>query len=302
MTDAGFKIAPEVRAALQNRMPVVALESTIIAHGMPYPINVETARKVEQIVRDGGAVPATLGIIGGEIVVGLNADEIELMGTRHDVIKAGERDVAQAIARKAHAAVTAGSSIAIASAAGIRVFVTGGIGGVGPLAAQDFDISADLYAIADYPVITVCAGTKAFMDVHATLEVLETLRVSVAAWQTDEFPLFYTRRSGCKVDWVAQSASEIAAVFEAQQRLGIDRGMLIGVPVPEEAALPEQETSSAIDSALAKLKQSGITGKAVTPFLLSAIKENTEGRSLAANIALIQNNARIGAQIAVALD
>lgn len=296
-----LEIAPHVQDALTRGAPVVALESTIIAHGMPYPVNVETALKVEEIVRGTGALPATLGVLSGRIVVGLSREQIELIATSKDVLKAGERDLALAVAKNAHAATTAGASIAIASAAGIRVFVTGGIGGVGPLAAQDFDISADLYAIADYPVITVCAGTKAFMDVPATLEVLETLRVSVATFQTDEFPLFYTRSSGCKSDWIVQSAAEVAQAFNVQMSLGVHRGMLVGVPVPEAAALPEQETRAAIDSALAKLKQSGITGKAVTPFLLAAIKEHTEGRSLAANIALIQNNARVGAEIAVAL-
>jgi pseudouridine-5'-phosphate glycosidase len=287
-----------VKEALQQGEPVVALESTIIAHGMPYPANIETARMVEQIISDAGAVPATLGMVAGEVVVGLSSEQLQLFATSNEVLKAGERDLPLAAAKKAHAATTAGASIAIAGAAGIRVFVTGGIGGVGPLAAQDFDVSADLLALSDYPVITVCAGTKAFMDVAATLEYLETLRVPVATWRNDQFPLFYSRHSGCRSEWIVQNAEEVASAFVAQEALGIKRGLLLGVPVPEFASLPEAETRKAIDSALARLKASGVTGKAVTPFLLTAIKELTEGRSLKANIALIQNNARIGAEVA----
>lgn len=296
-----FRMASVVADALAGELPVVALESTIIAHGMPYPANRETALAVEQIVRDHGAVPATLGVLHGEIVVGLNPEEIEIMATAQGVEKAGERDLPIFVSQRNHAAVTAGASIAIAAAAGIEVFVTGGIGGVGPMASRDFDISADLPAIAQYPVITVCAGTKAFMDVAATLEYLETARVPVATFRADDFPLFYSQSSGEKSPWRVEDPAEIAAAFIAQKRLGRAGGFLVGVPVPEESALPEEQTRTAIAAAMQRIGQAGITGKAVTPFLLSAIKEATEGRSLSANMALIKNNAALGAAIAVAL-
>ncbi|MBV6433581.1 MAG: Pseudouridine-5'-phosphate glycosidase [Bryobacteraceae bacterium] len=294
-------VAPGVQEALGDGAPVVALESTIIAHGMPYPENVETALAVERIVRSHGAVPATLGVVAGEVVAGLTAEQIELFGTDREVEKAGERELPLVVARKAHAAVTAGASIAIAGAVGIRVFVTGGIGGVGPLASKDFDISADLQAIAAYSVITVCAGTKAFMDVPATLEYLETMRTPVATWRAAEFPLFYSRRSGVKSPWVAREAGEIARAFDAKMSLGMNGGILVAVPVPEEEALPEEETRGAIDKAMARIREAAVTGKAVTPFLLNAIREETGGRSLQANVALIRNNARVGAEIAAAL-
>jgi len=296
-----FRIAHDVAQALAGGRPVVALESTIIAHGMPYPANRDTAMAVEQIVRDHGAIPATLGMLHGEIVVGLSAEEIEIMATAKGVEKAGERDLPVFAAQRRHAAVTAGASIAIAAAVGIDVFVTGGIGGVGPVASRDFDISADLPAIAQYPVITVCAGTKAFMDVSATLEYLETARVPVATYRTDDFPLFYSRSSGVKSPWRVEETYEIAAAFAAQKRLGREGGFLVGVPVPAESALPEELTRNAIATAMRRIEESGITGKAVTPFLLAAIKEVTEGRSLAANIALVRNNAALGAAIAVGL-
>lgn len=294
------KLSPEVHDALAANRPVVALESTIIAHGMPYPTNVEVALAVESIVRDAGAIPATLAILDGVIRAGLSRDEIEFLGSNKTVLKAVERDIPMVVAGKRHAATTAGSSLAIAAAAGIRVFVTGGIGGVGPLASADFDISADLPAIAEYPCLTVCSGTKAFMDIPATLEYLETLRVPVVGYQVDAFPMFYSRSSGSKVEWTAADAAQAAAFFAARLRLG-GGGMLLGVPVPEADALPEADARAAVDAALAQIKQAGIRGKAVTPFLLTAIKDSTEGRSLSANVALIRNNARVGAEIAVAL-
>lgn len=291
-------IAPRVRG---SKLPVVALESTIIAHGMPYPVNVETALEVESIVAAQGATPATLGILDGRIIVGLSEAEIRRMGSESGVLKACERDIPMAVAQGRNAAVTAGASIAIAAAAGIRVFVTGGIGAVGPHAAKDFDISADLPAIAGYPVITVCAGAKAFMDIGATLEWLETQRVPVATWGSEEFPLFYSRRSGFHSGWRVDAPDEVASVFAAKRRLGMDGGLLVAVPLPEEQALPEEVTRAAIQGALEQAEAAGISGKALTPFLLSKIKELTGGRSLESNIALIRNNARVGAQIAVAL-
>ncbi|MGJ5818055.1 pseudouridine-5'-phosphate glycosidase [Paludibaculum fermentans] len=291
-------IAPRIRA---SKLPVVALESTIIAHGMPYPVNVETALEVEAIVAEEGATPATLGILGGRIIVGLSEAEIRRMGSEEGVLKACERDIPMAVAQGRNAAVTAGASIAIASGAGIRVFVTGGIGAVGPNAGKDFDISADLPAIAGYPVITVCAGAKAFMDIAATLEWLETQRVPVATWGSDDFPLFYSRSSGCSSGWRVDSAEEVASVFAVKRRLGLDGGLLVAVPLPQEQALPEDVTRAAIRGALEQATAAGISGKALTPFLLSRIKELTGGRSLESNIALIRNNARVGAQIAAAL-
>jgi pseudouridine-5'-phosphate glycosidase len=300
IVSTAVNLSPEVHHALATDRPVVALESTIIAHGMPYPTNVEVALAVENIVREAGAVPATLAILGGAIRVGLNHDDIEFLGSDKTVLKAVERDIPMVVAGKRHAATTAGSSLAIAAAAGIPVFVTGGIGGVGPLAAHDFDISADLPAIAEYPCLTVCSGTKAFMDIPATLEYLETLRVPVVGYQVDTFPMFYSRSSGSPVEWIAADAAQAAAFFAARLRLG-GGGMLLGVPVPEGDALPEAAARAAVNVALAQIKEAGIRGKAVTPFLLTAIKDSTEGRSLSANVALIRNNARVGAEIAVAL-
>jgi pseudouridine-5'-phosphate glycosidase len=294
------QLSLEVREALEAEAPVVALESTIIAHGMPFPVNVETALAVEQIVRAAGAIPATLAIIEGQIRAGLSEAEIHFLGTDKTILKAVERDLPMVVAQRAHAATTAGASLAIAAAAGIRVFVTGGIGGVGPLASQDFDISADLLAIAEYPCLTVCSGTKAFMDIPATLEYLETLRVPVIGYGTDTFPMFYSRSSGCRLDWRVDAPEEVAAFLAARLALG-GGGMLLGVPVPEAEALPETASRAAIETALVQIRDTGITGKAVTPFLLSAIKEATGGRSLHANIALIRNNARVGTEVAVAL-
>jgi pseudouridine-5'-phosphate glycosidase len=280
-----------------NTQPIVALESTIIAHGMPYPANVETALAVEQIIRDAGARPSTLGILGGEVIVGMTPGQIEQLATRPGVWKACERDIPLAIARRADAALTAGASLSLAARFGIEVFVTGGIGAVGPNAARDFDISADLPAIAEYKVITVCAGAKAFMDIAATLEWLETHRVPVGVWQSGEFPLFYSRRSGHSAAWIVPNAAEAAAVFQARH----NGGVLIAVPLPDADALPEAETRAAIATALAAAEAAGIHGKSLTPFLLNRIQEKTMGRSLSANIALIRNNARVGAEIAKAL-
>lgn len=301
MRHDSIHLSPTVQKALADGAPVVALESTIIAHGMPYPTNVETALAVEQIVRAAGAVPATLAIIEGRIRVGLTEQEIQFLGTSREILKAGERDIPLVAARKLHAATTAGCSLAIAAAAGIRIFVTGGIGGVGPMASTDFDISGDLLAIAQWPCLTVCSGTKAFMDIPATLEFLETYRVPVIAYQTDYFPMFYSRSSGCKVEWIAQTPQEVADFVAASLALGIEGGMLLGVPVPEAEALPEADTRAAIAVALQHIRAQKITGKAVTPFLLTAIKEATGDRSLRANVALIKRNAQVGADVAVAL-
>jgi pseudouridine-5'-phosphate glycosidase len=296
-----IKIAPKVQAALRENEPVVALESTIIAHGMPRPANIETALAVERIVRANGAVPATIGILDGEIKLGLSAGEIAFFGSGPDILKAGERDIPLVVARRLHAATTAGASLSIAAAAGVRVFVTGGIGGVAPQAGATLDISADLLAIAEYPCLTVCAGSKAFMDVPATLEYLETQRVPVVGYQESFFPFFFSRDSGCKLDWVAQDAAEVADFFATRLAMGLAGGMLIGVALPAAEALPEETTQAAIHTALDSLKGQDIHGKEVTPYLLRMIAQETGGKSLAANIALVKNNARVGAEIAVAL-
>ncbi len=295
------QVSSEVQTALDTKGPVVALESTIIAHGMPYPVNVETALEVERIVREEGAVPATLGIVEGLIKCGLSEEEIRFFAASAEVLKANERDLPLVVSKGCHAATTAGASLAIASAVGISVFVTGGVGGVGPRAGETFDISADLLAIAQYPCLTVCAGTKAFMDIPATLEYLETNRLPVASYQSNTFPFFYSRDSGCAVDWVAQNVEEIADVFLHKLSMGLGGGVFVGVPVPREEALPEEITRRAIEVALERIRQEKISGKAVTPYLLRVINQETDGKSLAANVALIKNNARVGTQLAVAL-
>lgn len=301
MRMSSIRVNPAVQQALCDGEPVVALETTIIAHGMPYPTNLETALDVEEIVRANGATPATIGIIDGEPTVGLSEEQIRFFATSQDVLKVVERDIPLVVAQKRHAATTVGSSLAIAASAGIRVFVTGGIGAVAPNAGMTFDVSADLLAIASYPCMTVCAGAKAFMDISGTLEFLETHSVPVMVYQSEYFPLFYSRSSGLKVEWTAHSVDEIADAFATQLGLGIERGMLVGIPVPEEDALPEEVVQAAVDVALEKARLAGVTGKELTPFVLSAIKDLTGGQSLAANVALVKNNARVGAQIAVAL-
>jgi pseudouridine-5'-phosphate glycosidase len=301
MNTLDLEIRKDVVSALKLGGPVVALESTIIAHGMPYPQNVETALAVEEIVRQAGALPATIAILNGKMTVGLTREEIETVATDKNMLKASDRDIPFILARKLSAATTVSSSLAIAAAAGIRVFVTGGIGGVGPEGYRTLDISSDLIALADYPCITVCAGAKAFMDIPATLEYLETNRVGVIGYQTDMFPLFYTRGSQFKIDWRAEDAADVARVFHAKAMHEHKGGLLVGVPLPDVDALSYEETRRAIDLALDQIAKAGITGKEVTPFILAAIKNATGGKSLTANIALIKNNARVGGEIAAAL-
>ncbi len=296
-----FEFAAEVRQALDAGQPVVALESTIIAHGMPYPANVETALEVERIIKEAGAQPATIGILDGHIHVGLSAAQIEQLATRTGVMKACERDLPLAVARSADAAATAGATLAIAASSGIGVFVTGGIGAVGPHARQDFDISADLTALERHSAITVCAGAKAFMDTAATLEWLETHAVQVATWQADEFPLFFLRSSGVPTPWRVDQPEELASTLRARRRLGMSSGILLGVPLPKEDTLDADETQKAIEEALRWADAGAVSGKRLTPFLLARINDITAGRSLAANQALIRNNARVGAAIARAL-
>ncbi len=296
-----MRASEEVREAIHEGAPVVALESTIVAHGMPRPTNIETALAVESIIRDRGVIPASVGLIDGQIVCGLSASELEFLAYSDDVIKAQERDLARATATGRSGATTVGATLFVAAHFGIRVHVTGGIGGVAPDFDDTLDISADLLAIGRHPCITVASGTKAFMDIGATLEYLETIGVPVASWTQHTFPWFYSRDSGIAVEWMADSFEEVADVFLADQLLRGDSGMLLGVPLPQEDALPEDRTRAAIKEALAAASADGITGKPLTPFLLSKIFEITAGESLKANVALIKNNAAIGAQIAKSL-
>ena len=291
-------VAPEVAAAVAAGKPVVALESTIISHGMPYPQNVETALKVEQIIRDNGAVPATIAILGGRLKAGLTAEEIEYLGKKgQDVTKASRRDLAVLVSRKADGATT----MMIAHMAGIQVFATGGIGGVHRGAETTMDISADLEELASTPVMVVCAGAKSILDLGLTLEYLETHGVPVLGYGTKELPAFYTRKSGFEVDYRVDTPAELAAAFRASLDLGLRGGMLVTNPIPEEFAMDHEVINRAIDEAVAQANAQGIHGKATTPFLLAKVKELTGGDSLDSNIQLVFNNARLAAQTAAEL-
>ncbi|MHC9542220.1 MAG: pseudouridine-5'-phosphate glycosidase [Vulcanimicrobiota bacterium] len=293
-------IHPEVQQALSENKPVVALESTIIAHGMAYPHNVETAREVERIVRDEGAVPATIAIIGGKISIGLDDRTLEMLGTSREVKKASRRDIAVITARGLDGATTVAATMFCASLAHIPVFVTGGIGGVHRGASSTFDISADLTELARTPVAVVCAGAKSILDLPLTLEKLETYGVPVLGYGTDEFPSFYSRKSGLSLDYRVDSPEEVAAIMNMKWSLGIEGGIVVANPIPESDEIPSGETERFIEKALDDADAGGVRGKALTPYLLDRIYHLTEGRSLEANIALVKNNARIGARIAAA--
>lgn len=295
-------VAPEVAAAVAAGKPVVALESTIISHGMPYPQNVETALKVEQIIRDNGAVPATIAILGGRLKAGLTAEEIEYLGKKgQDVTKASRRDLAVLVSRKADGATTVTTTMMIAHMAGIQVFATGGIGGVHRGAETTMDISADLEELASTPVMVVCAGAKSILDLGLTLEYLETHGVPVLGYGTKELPAFYTRKSGFEVDYRVDTPAELAAAFRASLDLGLRGGMLVTNPIPEEFAMDHEVINRAIDEAVAQANAQGIHGKATTHFLLAKVKELTGGDSLDSNIQLVFNNARLAAQTAAEL-
>ena len=295
-------VAPEVSAALSAGKAVVALESTIISHGMPYPKNVETALRVEKTIRDNGAVPATIAVINGRLKAGLSADEIEYLGQKgRDVIKASRRDLPALVARKADGATTVATTMIIANMAGIEIFATGGIGGVHRGAEYTMDISADLEELAQTPVMVVCAGAKSILDLGLTLEYLETKGVPVIGYGTDELPAFYTRKSGFGVDYRVDSPEELAAMFRAQRGLGYPGGMLVTNPIPEEYAMDKAVIDAAIEQALDEAKQQGIHGKETTPFLLAKVVELTGGESLESNIRLVLNNAEVAAQTAVHL-
>lgn len=303
MTDSPpLQVDVEVARALDAGDAVVALESTIITHGMPFPQNLDMARGVEAIVRQGGAVPATVALIDGRVMVGLgDAQLVHLAREGHAAAKASRRDLAALMVKGALAGTTVATTMQIAALAGIRVFATGGIGGVHRGAADTFDISADLRELASTPVAVVCAGAKSILDIAKTLEVLETNGVPVLGFGTDAFPAFYARDSGYPVDHRFDSAEEIAAVILAQRRLGMPGGVLIANPIPEADALDGAAIEARIAEAVAQANAQGVSRKALTPFLLQRLFELTEGRSLAANIALVRNNARVAAAIAVAL-
>ena len=291
----------EVRLALEEGRPVVALESTIISHGMPYPRNVETALNVERIIRENGAVPATVGIIDGVGVVGMTEDEIEEFGKRGGIAKVSRRDLPIIVAKKAWGATTVATTMILANMAGVEIFVTGGIGGVHRGATETMDISADLQELAHTNVSVICAGAKAILDIPLTLEYLETFGVPVLGYQTDDFPAFYTRSSGVKVEYRADSPLEVAEIIKAKREMKLDGGVLIGNPIPEEDSLDPQIMNAAIDKALACAKKDGIKGKEVTPYLLAKVKDITNDSSLDSIIKLVYNNARLGAQIACEL-
>lgn len=295
-------IAPEVAEALKAGKPVVALESTIISHGMPYPQNVETALKVEGIIREAGAVPATIAIIGGRLKAGLSKEEIDYLGkTGAGIPKASRRDLPVLVAQGKDGACTVTTTMMIADMAGIRVFATGGIGGVHRGAETTMDISADLEELAQTPVMVVCAGAKAILDLGLTLEYLETKGVPVLGYGTDELPAFYTRESGLGVDARVDTPEDLAAIFQAQRDLGLKTGMLVTNPIPQQYAMDKTVIDKAIDQALAESHEQGIHGKETTPFLLARVAELTGGDSLESNIQLVLNNARVAAKTAVAL-
>ena len=295
-------VSPEVLEALNSGKPVVALESTIISHGMPYPRNVETALLVEKTVREHGAVPATIAVIGGRLKAGLSAEEIEYLGkSGRQVAKASRRDLSALVARKADGATTVTTTMIIAHMAGIKVFATGGIGGVHRGAETTMDISADLEELGSTPVMVVCAGAKSILDLGLTLEYLETKGVPVIGYGTDELPAFYTRSSGFGVDYRVDSPAELAAMFDAQLNLGMKGGMLVTNPIPKEYSMDKAVIDAAIEQALKEADENGIKGKETTPFLLAKVVELTGGDSLESNIKLVLNNAALAAETAVEL-
>lgn len=295
-------ISPEVQQALADGKPVVALESTIISHGMPYPKNVETAMLVEKTIRDNGAVPATIAIIGGRLKAGLSPEEIEYLGkSGRKVAKVSRRDLAAIVASGADGATTVTTTMIIAHMAGIKVFATGGIGGVHRGAETTMDISADLEELASTPVMVVCAGAKSILDLGLTLEYLETKGVPVIGYGTDELPAFYTRSSGFGVDYRVDTPAQLAAMFKAQQELGMKGGMLVTNPIPEQYAMDKAVIDAAIEQAVAESKEQGIHGKETTPFLLARVVELTGGDSLESNIQLVLNNAIVASKTAAEL-
>ena len=301
MTNPYLDINPEVAAAVAENRPVVALESTIISHGMPYPQNVETVLNVEKIVRENGAVPATIAILGGRLKAGLTPEEIEYLGkTGMAVTKASRRDLPVLVAKGMDGATTVTTTMIVAHMAGIRFFATGGIGGVHRGAETTMDISADLEELANTPVMVICAGAKSILDLGLTLEYLETHGVPVIGYGTEELPAFYPRKSGFPVDYRLDTPEELAAAFKAQRDLGLKGGMLVTDPIPEEYAMDFDVINTAIDEAIRESVKEGIHGKQTTPYLLAKVKDITGGDSLASNIRLVYNNAALAARTAKA--
>lgn len=291
-------VTDEVATALDEGRPVVALESTIISHGMPYPQNVEMAVEVEGIVRSLGAVPATIAVLDGRPRIGLSPDDLELLASHPDVTKVSVRDLPYVVARSLHGATTVASTMRLAALAGIRVFVTGGLGGVHRGAETSFDVSADLTELGQTDVAVVCAGVKSILDIGLTLETLETLGVPVVGFGSDEFPSFFSRVSGHAAPMRVDTAADVAAMMRAKWDLGIAGGIVVANPIPAADEIPADEIGQIIDRALADLDRLGIHGKDATPYLLGRIVELTDGASLVANIALVRNNARLGAAVA----
>jgi pseudouridine-5'-phosphate glycosidase len=293
-----LRVAAEVRDALAGGRPVVALESTIVSHGLPYPDNLETARGLEAVVRAGGAVPATIAVIDGALAVGLDARELERLATERGVAKVSRRDLPCVIARGGLGATTVSATMIGAARAGIRVFATGGIGGVHRGFEVGMDVSADLGELARTSVCVVSAGAKSILDLPRTLELLETLGVPVLGWRTSELPAFFSKESGLALEHRVESAAEVAAILAAKWELGLEGGVLVAVPPPDEVALPRAEIEPIIESSVAEALAAGVTGKALTPHLLSAVRQKTAGRSLATNVALVRNDAAVAAEIA----
>ncbi len=296
-----MRINLEVAQALAQKKPVVALESTIISHGMPYPRNVETALAVEKTVRDNGAIPATIGIIDGEIVIGMKPEEIEEFGKRKGICKVSKRDLPIVVAKKMWGATTVSATMLCAAMAGIEIFVTGGIGGVHRGAEHTFDISRDLEELGSCPVTVICSGAKAILDIPKTLEYLETKGVTVLSNKEKEFACFYSSSSGCPVDCAFESPEEAASIIKAKKDLNLTGGILVSNPVPAEFALPHEFIDSIIDRAVKEAEEQGVKGKDATPFLLKKVVEYSGGKSLDTNIDLVLNNAKLGAKIAVSL-
>jgi pseudouridylate synthase len=301
MLEKYIEITKEIQQALKENKPVVALESTIISHGMPYPENVESARNSERIIREEGAIPATIAIIGGKIKIGLENDELEYMGKNNKIKKASRRDMAMLIAKKLDGATTVATTMLCAQLAGIKVFATGGIGGVHRFAQETFDISADLMELANTDVAVVCAGAKSILDIGLTLEYLETQGVPVIGYKTDDFPAFYTRKSGFSVDYRSDSYAEIALALKTKWDLGLKGGMVIANPIPIEYEMEFEFINSAIDNVVSEAFEKGIRGKEMTPFILAKLHETTGNKSLFANKQLVYSNVKVAANIAIEL-
>lgn len=296
-----FTVSDEVAAAIVNGRPVVALESTIIAHGMPYPQNLETAQESMRIIRKIGAVPAVIGIINGIPTVGLNDEQLNILSESDSVAKVSRRDIPIAMAKQVNGATTVAATMILASLAGIKIFATGGIGGVHRGAQKTMDVSADIMELAKTDVVVVCSGCKSILDIGLTLENLETQGVPVLGYQTNEFPAFYTRKSGFRLEYSFESPNEIAQTIHAKYQLGMQGGIVVANPIPQEYAMSQDAINECIDQAIDEAEERDIRGKAVTPFLLSTIEQRTKGKSLLANQQLVYSNCKLAAEIAVSL-